>query len=211
MSARWLGPGLLALFAATGCERQGILPGQTPSALSTYEPPAQSEPRMGALERQAARADQDATPIAWSSVSLEDTGRVRVARRFGMQRRAGSAEIRAAEEQACSGLAETDRDASPFVHRADIVAVDPIEHGARVRFRHVDGLSADWLDHLVECHLARDEVIGPDGPDTKDSPLAVEGAHVHVGADGTGYFVEVRSDDASAASEIARRAQALRP
>lgn len=120
-------------------------------------------------------------------------------------------ELRAAEEQACSGLAEADRDASPFLHRNDIIRVEPIERGVRVRIRHVDGLTADWLEHLVECHLARDEVIGPDAPDTKDSPLAVHGATAHVAADAEGYVVEVRSDDSSGAEEIARRARALHP
>lgn len=204
--------GLLALLVPTaGCQRQGVLPGQTPSALSTYEPPVTTAPRMGALERQAGNADPDATPIAWTNASLDESSRVSEARRLGTQRRRSSPELRAAEEQACSGLAEADRDASPFLHRADIIRVEPVERGVRVRFRHVDGLTADWLEHLVECHLARDEVIGPDAPDTKDSPLAVQGATAHVAADAEGYVVEVRSDDSSGAEEIARRARALHP
>lgn len=198
------------VVTVAGCDRQGVLPGQTPSALSTYEPLVSQEPPMGALEKQASTADQGATPIAWTSVTLEDSSRVSEALRLGRERRRSSPELRATEEEACSGLAEADRDASPFVHRADIVRVEPIERGVRVRFRHVDGLNADWLEHLVECHLARDKFIGPDAPDTSECPLAVRGATAHVAADGSGYTVEVQSNDARSAEEIARRARALR-
>jgi hypothetical protein len=211
MRPRLLRAGIVIVLAAAGCERQGTLPGQAPSPLSTYEPPAVLEPQVGVLERQAAKVDPDTTPIAWTAVTLEDTSRVDEAHRLGRERRESSPEIRTAEAQACSGLAEVDRDASPFVHRADIVRIEPIERGARVRFRHVDGLDAAWLQHLVECHLARDEIIGANAPDTKECPLAVHGATVHVAADGKGYVVEVRSDNVSSAEEIARRARALHP
>ncbi len=89
--------------------------------------------------------------------------------------------------------------------------VDPIERGVRVRFRHVDGLTADWLEHLVECHLARDETIGPNGPDTKECLLAVR-APVRTSWRTAGdTLIEVRSDDDDGAAEIARRASLLTP
>jgi hypothetical protein len=200
---------LVTLAATAGCDESGVLPGQSrPAAVATT--PAVQAPALGALERQAGNVDESATPIAWSSVTVEDTARLAEARRLGTDRRRSSVPLRAAEEQACSGLAEPDRDESPFAHHTEIVRVDPIEHGVRVHFRHVDGLTADWLEHLVECHLARDEVIGPDGPDTKECPLAVRGASAHVAVDGAGYLVEVRSNDIDASAEIVRRAAALK-
>jgi hypothetical protein len=196
------------LGAAAGCEETGFLPGQS------HHPAAAAPPRaapLGVLEKQAGSVDPSATPIAWSSVTVEETAHLAEARRLGAERRRSSTALRDAEEQACGGLAEPDRDESPFAHRSDIVSVDPIERGVRVRFRHVDGLTADWLEHLVECHLARDQTIGPDAPETKECPLAVRGASAHVAADGGGYFIEVRSWDDDGAGEIARRGRALKP
>ena len=199
---------VVTLAATAGCDESGLLPGQSrPAAAATT--PAPHAP-LGALERQAGNVDESATPIAWSSVTVDDAARLAEARRLGTDRRRSSVSLRTAEEQACSGLAEPDRDESPFAHHDEIVRVDPIEHGVRVHFRHVDGLTADWLEHLVECHLARDEVIGPDGPDTKECPLAVRGAITHVAVDGAGYVIEVRSNDVDAAAEIVRRAGALK-
>jgi hypothetical protein len=201
-----LAVGLLALAA---CDQQGVLPGQTPSALSTYQEPAHLVPTVGALERQAGNADQTATPIAWSTASIEDAGRIDEMRQLGIARRRESAELRAAEESACTGLAEVDRDASPFFHRSDYLSVEPIERGVRAHFRHVQGLDADWLAHVVDCQIARDEVIGADAPETKDCPLAVKGATAHVNGERHGYAIEVRANDPASVEEIARRARAL--
>jgi len=59
---------------------------------------------------------------------------------------------------------------SPFDHPEDIISVTPskqsaasasklmpVEHltGAVVTFRAVPGMTAEWLQRVVDCHLAR--------------------------------------------------------
>ncbi len=82
--------------------------------------------------------------------------------------------------------------------------------GARVTFRAVPGMTPEWLQRVVDCHLARNAVIGDDAA-MSFCPLAVPHASASVRSTGNGFAVDVTSDDQGSAKEIVKRAWALSP
>jgi len=169
---------------------------------------------------------QPGEPICWietvnpTAVHLKEIEDHRL--RAAEHRRAAR-ELRGIEEQACSGIASDDRDVSPFSHRGDILGVSALEDdpdkpkrlrrviGATVVFRPVPGLTASELQHLVDCHLARNATIGYESAsrEMEHCLLAQRGARATVRPLKTGFAVDVRADEPFAAREIWRRAQAL--
>ena len=136
--------------------------------------------------------------------------------------RAAAAALAQAEATACSGIDAEDRDVSPFYHREDIVAVAPFDRtvsqgkqtrsvaaGATIKFRAVPMLTAEWLQHEVDCHLARAAAVGFKMPEMSYCPLALKGVKATVSSAGDGFLVQVASDDSNTAKEILSRAQAL--
>jgi hypothetical protein len=147
-------------------------------------------------------------------------------RELAAQHRAASEALRTAEASACAGIPEEDRDLSPFDHPEDIrsvskvseelkigKAVSPRTAGAEVIFRAVPGLTAEWLQRVVDCHLARNAAIGHEAAsaDMPNCPLTVRGAQASVRSVGDGFAVTIRSTDSAAAAEIQRRAESLKP
>ena len=132
-----------------------------------------------------------------------------------------------AEAGACAGLAEDDRDISPFAHARDIASVSELRQektsqsltkqvvggttGARIVLRAVPGLTEQWLQRIVDCHLARNAALGHEAASTEMAfcPLTLRAAQARVSALDSGFAVDVRSDDPEAAKEIWQRAQLL--
>ena len=138
--------------------------------------------------------------------------------------RAASQALVAAEAAACAGIADADRDTSPFEHVEDIASVTPLTEshsagkattqeivGAIVEFRAVPGLTAEWLQRMVDCHIARNAALGHDVPEMPDCPLVPKGASAQVASTGAGFSVAIRSDDPASAKDILARAQRLAP
>lgn len=137
--------------------------------------------------------------------------------------RTASRALRDAEEQACVGLSPDDRDMSPFSHREDIARVEPLYrsleperewYGSRLRgavitFRAVPGMTAAWLQRVVDCHLARNAVLGHDVPEMSFCPLVPNGVAARVKESNAGLAVSIAADDEDTAREVLRRAQAL--
>lgn len=138
------------------------------------------------------------------------------------EHRAASQSLRDAEARACVGVPAADRDESPFEHREDIVRVEPLyateggkmpvqrARGAVVVFRAVPGMTAEWLQRVVDCHLARNAALGHDVPEMAYCPLVPKGVAATVRSTHAGLAVEIRSDDADTAKEVLRRADGLR-
>lgn len=153
--------------------------------------------------------------------------------------RAASKALIEAEERFCSGIPVADRDTSPFYHREDITAVQGLKiptrnygysgdrsnvfelqqldkeasgglQGARITFRAVAGMTPEWLQRVVDCHLARNAVIDND-PSMSFCPLAVAHATASVMSTGNGFAVDVTSNNEASAREIIKRAGALGP
>lgn len=218
--------------AALGCaSSEDAAPGLA-RAPEGHAAVGRDERQLGMFERQPLHShyagcgrmvDGLAAPICWTSalspardVDIEADDRYLAA---AVHRRVSQA-LRDAEATACDGIPIPDRVESPFAHREDIVAVQvlPLPDtdgmaflGARVVFRDVPGLTVEWLQRVVDCHLARDAALGHDVPEMSYCPLVPAGAHAKVTSGDGGYVIEVRSDDGRAAREIARRAQALWP
>ena len=146
-------------------------------------------------------------------------------RKVAEQHRSASQALRDAEQRFCSGIPAEDRDTSPFYHREDITVVELVmpsdpegygsppqstPNGARVAFRAVQGLTGEWLQRIVDCHLARNAVVGTADPTMSYCPLAVPHATAIVVSTGSGFAVNITSDDADSVREIIKRSQALK-
>jgi len=146
-------------------------------------------------------------------------------RELAAQHRAAAHALRQAEAQACAGIDAEDRDVSPFFHREDIVSVATVEtgppgtiyttakqpNGARFVFRAVPGLTSEWLQRQVNCHVARAAALGHDVAEMSYCPLMLKNVRASVSSVGDGLAVEVTSNDAEIVKEIQRRARALAP
>lgn len=188
---------------------------------------------LSAVEHDRAAASEEAAATCaaavapdegcWSDVERPDDATRATAeehRARAAEHRAAAAALRDAEERACVGIAENDRDMSPFAHRADIASVSVLEEdvpvgrttmhrrrGARVVFRARPAMTAAWLQRVVDCHLARNAVEGSMGMDY--CPLAIPGVRASVEEIRAGFAVDVVADDEAVVDEVIRRAQAL--
>ena len=173
----------------------------------------------------AARVGVDFYDICWSSVTNpteSHLGEAEKYRRRAADHRAAAAALGETEERACSGVAPDDRDISPFEHHEDIAAVEPLTErvgtgkvpvprttGVVVTFRAVPGLTTEWLQRVVDCHLARNVSLGHEMPEMPNCPLVPKGAEARVSSTGNGFAVAIRSDDPISAAEILARATRL--
>lgn len=137
--------------------------------------------------------------------------------------RKAARDLRAAEEGACAGVAAAWRNRSPLSQRGDVLGVGPLENsagetkgkprlvGATILLRRIDGLSADQLQRVLNCQVARSATIGygPATTEADSSPLNERGAHVAVREWSSGFAVNIRADDPFAAQAILLRAQRL--
>lgn len=143
-------------------------------------------------------------------------------RRMAAEHRAASAELREVEATACAGISDDDRDVSPFEHLQDISSIEPLTAtrtdgknrfteavGVTVTFRAVPGLTGEYLQRIMDCHLARNAVLGHVAPEMPNCPLVPNGAEARVSSTGVGFAVAIRANDADAGADILARAQRL--
>jgi hypothetical protein len=163
----------------------------------------------------------------WTSVVNPTNDELAEANRhekLAAQHRAASKALRDAEARACVGVSDYDRDTSPFSHRADIVRVYPLPNvsvpppakppkieGAVIVFRPVPKLTADELQRIVDCHIARNDALGHDAPEMLYCPLVPRDVIAKVTQTDEGFEVAIRSTDEDAAREVLHRAQLLSP
>jgi hypothetical protein len=139
-------------------------------------------------------------------------------RELSQKHRAAAAALIEAEARACAGIAEEDRDTSPFYHREDVESVSKLTEdvrfsksttrrdvGATVVFRAIPGMTAEWLQRLVDCHVARAAAVGHDMPEMSYCPLALRGITAKVTSTGTGFAVNVSSEDPKTIHELQKR------
>jgi hypothetical protein len=136
-------------------------------------------------------------------------------RRMAAEHRAASAALRTMEQQRCVGIPADDRDSSPFSHREDIASVELYPAGSErfdgvsITFRALRGMTATRLQAIVDCHLARNSVLGHVANEMPDCPLVPKDAEATVLQAPRGFVVRVRSDNSASAREILERAQRL--
>jgi hypothetical protein len=161
-------------------------------------------------------------PIAWSAriaPSSAQVAELESLRSAARTRRLESLALREAEDSVCAGMADDDRDVSPFFYRQDIVDVQPLRapagsrpgrlEGTVVTFRRVEGLTPQRLQRLLDCQIARDTALEYVMPETPWCPLAVRGVLPHVVEGDRGLDVRLVSGDRDAAAEAYVRAVAL--
>jgi hypothetical protein len=240
--------GLAALLALLGCG--GGTPGARPEDMSAAghqtaadqeeqaaaDHQAQFDPKAAAEQtgcrpgRNALRRIDYTDDTCWTSVTNPTVAHLRAAeehRKRAADHRAASAAL--VEAKACVGIAQDDRDMSPFEHTEDIASVAPLSSlprtalsvgrkfpdgppaGAVVTFRAVPGLTTEWLQRLIDCHLARNAALGHDVPEMPDCPLVPAGVEARVTSTGDGFAVALRSESPETAREVLARAQRLMP
>jgi hypothetical protein len=144
-------------------------------------------------------------------------------RKMAADHRAAAESLKSAEAQSCAGISDDDRDISPFYHREDITRVEPAYTpsargkgdpstvmGAVVTFRAVKGLSPEWLQRIVNCHIARNNALGNAMPEMAYCPLEPKGVTATVASAGDGFAVRIEAKDAKTAQEVLKRAEALK-
>lgn len=231
--------GTLALTTAValGC---GAPAGTQPHAMSAseHEAAANQEAQQGRAHGEqfdpaAKAAEENCSParargsVCWTAETNPTAGHGKDAaqhRELAAKHRAASDALRSAEASACSGISEEDRDVSPFMHGADIRAVSPLQEevktgkvtssrvaGAEVVFNAVPGMTTEWLQRLVDCHLARNASIGHEAAaaEMPYCPLTLRGAQARVRSVGDGFAVAIRADDVETSNEILKRAKSL--
>lgn len=162
--------------------------------------------------------------IAWAAriaPTPQQATQLEALRDAARSHRIASPAVRAAEGTACAGLGDDDRDVTPFFYRDDIVDVQPLRgpdgalpgrlEGAAVTFRRVEGLSADRMQRLVDCQIARDAALEYRVPEVGWCPLAVAGTLARVAISEGGLEVRMAATSADAATETYVRAVALAP
>jgi hypothetical protein len=165
--------------------------------------------------------------VCWTSVRNPTAVHLAAAEeheRRASSHRGASVALREAEARACNGIAPGDRDMSPFEHPDDIASVTALTRresdppsalpwertiGVVVTFRAVEGLTAEWLQRVVDCHLARNASLGHVVPEMPNCPLVPRGVEARVSSTGEGFAVAIRSADQSVAREVLSRAQRL--
>jgi len=122
--------------------------------------------------------------------------------------------LAAAERVACADMPKNELGHTPFMHREDIATVTAVVErdrvrGARIRFRPVPGLTADWLRAAIACHQARSAALGWPPTHFGYDPTLLAGTTVTVETHGTAVLVTVRSDDDATAQAVYGRAEDL--
>jgi hypothetical protein len=127
------------------------------------------------------------------------------------------------DSMACVGVPEIQANGSPLYFADDIRAIQEIRPdapvsetetvvprgGARILLRAQPGMTAEWLQRIAQCHMAKVSVSAPVTLTT--SPLDVKGALVSVQSMGDGFAVDITSTDFKVSKEILRRSRALKP
>jgi hypothetical protein len=134
--------------------------------------------------------------------------------------RAAAQALRDGESQACAGMAERDRDLSAFFRREDIESFSALYEpssrtttalkGSILVMRPAPGVTAEWLQRNIECHIARSATLGHGADQMSKCPFALNGINVEVRSGGDKFLVYVRSANLETAREIWRRTQTLR-
>ena len=83
--------------------------------------------------------------------------------------------------------------------------------GDSVVFRAVPGMTAEWLQGVVDCHLARAAAAGHVMPEMEYCALELKDVTAKVASVGDGFAVNIRSNEPATADQIVARAEKLVP
>ena len=181
-----------------------------------YDPEAsESRERCRLRAGAVARASGDLPYVCWTSLTNPTRAHHDLAeehRQRAADHRAASEALRAAEATACNRVDADDRDMSPFEHVEDIatVATNSQRSEVVIVFQRVTGMTTEWLQAVVDCHIARNAALGHDVPEMPDCPLVPNGVDAHVTATADGFSIAIRAQNPVAGREVVSRAERLR-
>lgn len=118
------------------------------------------------------------------------------------------------ERTFCAILVEDELTHTPLFHRDDIARVEPYREddrvvGARITFKEVRGLDADYLRQALLCHRARMATLGYPPTYMPYDPSMLARTHIAVDDRDGAVALTVRGDDDVTAAVVWSRAQAL--
>lgn len=223
---------LLAVVLASGCAHaQGTVP-QDMSVVG-HEQAARVEQEEAKQDEEKAQEDSGSEASCAGGIgdlcgNSNDEYAMLAARhrKLAAQHRAVSQALRDAEAKACVGVTGDSRDMSPFALADGIRAVMPLQKpsqkptyggledentvGATVVLYAAPGLTAEWLQTVVDCHLARNAALGFPAEPMGYCPLNIPNITATVRSVGNGFAVDIQSNDSAAVKEILKRASALK-
>lgn len=142
-----------------------------------------------------------------TEIHLQEANRLR---REAAAHRDASHDLQVAEERACGDIPELHRDFSPFYHVDHITGAELEGDGPIVvHFDAIPKTTAEGLQRLVDCHVARNAVLGYDIESMGFCPLAVEGVEATVEATDGGFDIELKPGSDEARAEVRARVEAL--
>lgn len=220
-----------SFLAAAGC---ATTPGAQPQDMSAEMHEREAQAHKTESRAHADRFDANdrcftepglARGACWSPVQNPTELHTRVAARHARAasaHQAAAQALRDAEANACAGIGPEDRAISPFERTADLASVEPLwppgtnaatklpderALGAVVTFRAVPGMTAEWLQRTVDCHLARNAALGHDLPEMENCPLVPKGVQARVISAGEAFAVQIEAQDPATAREVLERAR----
>lgn len=229
---------LLALLVVASSIVACATAGTRPQDMSAAGHEAAAQQAEGTAAEHAAQFDPNATTsysnctpsaqnraVCWESTLNPTTTHRKQAeqhRAAAAAHRAASQKLIEAEATACGGVAEEDRVQSPFSRREDLqrITLDDREAarltakepaGATVYFRAVPGLTQEWFQRILDCHIARNASMGFNLPEMPYCPLAVQGVTARVSSVGNGFAVELRAKTPEQIAELQRRVRSTGP
>jgi len=226
-----VGVALLASCASSGTEPNAMTAGQHEAAAKSEEQAAKEHNAQFDPSQYVYIPPTIACPFytgascyrSWTSVTNPTERHLAEGKEhayLAIQHRAASQELREAEARACKNVPDGDQDISPFYHREDIVSVATLKEnlpygggpiiGAEVVFASLPGMTAEWLQRVVDCHLARNAVLNDAEKMASYCPLAVPHVKAAVRSIGSGFAVDVTSNDEKSVREIISRAETLK-
>jgi hypothetical protein len=170
---------------------------------------------QGQLQHQKAAEEEEqaARRLAATGEQRQEAERHRA---LAAKHRAASEALRAAELHACGGLREQDIDQSPFLRGSEMVGVEtlPIDlappyEGAVVLFRAAPGLTAERMQQVLDCQLARDAAIGHDSPQLARDPLAPRDVKARAFTTPNGIAAAIWSIEPRSARQVRERIGAI--
>jgi hypothetical protein len=126
-------------------------------------------------------------------------------RREAQRHRDASHDLRVVEERACADIPEIHRDFSPFFHGDHIAGAEIGDSGpVVVHFDQIPKTTAEGLQRLVDCHLARNAAMGFEMEEMDYCPLGVAGVSATVVATDAGLDIQLDAEDEARAAVVTR-------
>jgi hypothetical protein len=70
-------------------------------------------------------------------------------------------------------------------------------------------MTAEWLQRVIDCHLARAAAAGYQMPEMTYCPLTLKGVTAKVTSVGDGFAVDIKAQDPGTVNLVIARAEAL--